>query len=84
MLGIEGEGEVGCKGGRDMRVGSFSCGGNVTTGEGFGSAASGFAGLSIEGPASRELSGGVTGASAPPGFSTLGTIVSPVVEAAVF
>lgn len=83
MLGIEGEGEVGCNGGRDMRVGSFSCGGKVTTGEGFGSAASGFAGLSIEGPASRELPGEVTGASAPPGFSVLGTIVSPGVEVAV-
>jgi hypothetical protein len=68
-VGMVGEVGVGCKGGRDMRVDSLDCGGVVSAGEGFGSAASGFAGTAIEGSAPRVTPGVDTGVPPVPGLS---------------
>src|ERR1700727_2065159 len=67
--GMGGGGGGGGQGGRDMRVDSLDCGGVVSAGEGFGSAASGFAGTAIEGSAPRVTPGVDTGVPPVPGLS---------------
>ncbi len=58
------DGGVGCKGGRDMGIGSLGWGGVKATGDGGGVGVSGFAGMTIVGSGSRAVVVVVVGAVA--------------------